>query len=76
MNSAVMKCKLFHQSSWGPYAYSALYNHETMQCDKCGIIYDKVDESGESPYALKQDLWGLVACVIAVIFATLLVKVL
>jgi len=71
MNRSVMKCKLFHQSNWGPYIYSELYTHEITQCNKCGIIYDRVDQRGNSPYELLLGLRGLMVTVIIVGLAVL-----
>ncbi len=40
MNWFVTKCKLFHRKHYEPYRHGELYDHETVQCDKCGMIYD------------------------------------
>ncbi len=73
MNWFVIKCKIFHQSSWGPYMHGELYPYKTTQCGKCGMIYDEVNESGNSPYELK---WYLQGLVITIVVVALLIAVL
>ncbi len=75
MNWFVTKCKLFHRKHYEPYIHGALYDYETVQCAKCGMIYDEIDESGNSPYDLSPwveiPMLVLISTVVAVLFMKL-----